>query len=138
MSRRWWGILVLAFGFGAAVVGVVVSAEPEPLAGRALAAPGGYTPPLTESAAKSLANDLTSGDLTRVRTALAVPVDQPLDDGAVTGLKALAPVLFDVGTFHDDANGTARITAEVGGRPWTVRLVSDAGRWKVSGTEPVR
>ena|SRR5690349_3509984 len=100
--------------------------------------------PLTSAAAARLADDVTSGDEKRVRTAVAVSPDQPLDAAAVSGLAAIRSMTFDPHTFRDLGNGAAEVTAQVvepgdaQAVEWTVRLVAVDGKWLISSTEPAR
>lgn len=99
---------------------------------------------LTSTEASRLASDVTSGDEKRVRAAVAVSPEQPLDAGAVSGLAAIETMTFDVRTFRDLGDGTAQIAAKVvmpgGAQPttWTVRLVAVDREWLISSTEPAR
>jgi len=99
---------------------------------------------LTSAEASRLASDVTSGDEKRVRAAVAVSPEQPLDAGAVSGLAAIEVMTFDVRTFRDLGDGTARIAAKVvmpgGAQPtvWTVRLVAVDREWLISSTEPAQ
>lgn len=98
---------------------------------------------LTSAEASRLADDVTSGDEKRVRAAVAVSSDQPLDAAAVTGLASIEMTL-DVRTFHDLGGGAAEVIARVvppDGTPtteWTVRLVAVDRKWLISSTEPVQ
>ncbi len=67
----------------------------------------------TSAEASRLADDMTSGDEKRVRTAVAVSPEQPLDARAVSGLAAIEAMTFDVRTFRDLGNGTAEVAAQV-------------------------
>ena len=96
---------------------------------------------LSSAAASRLANDVTSGDEKRVRAAVAVSPEQPLDAGAVSALAAVEAMSFDVRTFRDLGDGTAEVTARVdmpgAAQPtaWTVRLVTVDQEWLISSTE---
>ncbi|PPK69598.1 hypothetical protein CLV40_103208 [Actinokineospora auranticolor] len=90
--------------------------------------------PLTVERARELTADLTSGSEGRVREAIAVSPDQPLDDGFVTSL-AGTPVEFDVSSFQAAEGGRAKVSARVGGAVWTVWLVAVDGQWLISSTE---
>jgi hypothetical protein len=99
---------------------------------------------LTSAEASQLADDVTSGDEKRVRAAVALSPEQPLDPAAVSGLATLEAMTFDVGTFRDLGDGTAEVTARVvmpgGAQPtmWTVRLVAVDQEWLISSTEPTQ
>jgi hypothetical protein len=99
---------------------------------------------LTSAEAARLADDVTSGDEKRVRAAVAVAPEQPLDAAAVSGLAALETMTFDVGTFRDLGDGVAEVTARVvvpgAAQPtvWTVRLVAVDREWLISSTEPAQ
>lgn len=98
---------------------------------------------LTPAEASRLADDVTSGDEERVRAAVAVSPEQPLDAGAISGLAAIETMSFDVRTFHDVGDGTAEVTARVvvaGGKRtvWMVRLVAVEREWLISSAEPAR
>ena len=98
---------------------------------------------LTSAEASRLADEVTSGDEKRVRAAVAVSSEQPLDAEAVSGLATIRMTL-DVRTFHDLGHGAAEVIARVvppGGAPpteWTVRLVAVDRKWLISSTEPVQ
>ncbi|WP_139190937.1 hypothetical protein [Actinokineospora iranica] len=99
---------------------------------------------LTSAEASRLADDMTSGDEKRVRAAVAVAPEQPLDAAAVSGLAAIEAMTFDVRTLRDLGDGIAEVTARVvmpgGTQPavWTVRLVTVEQEWLNSSTEPVQ
>ncbi|GAA3001222.1 hypothetical protein GCM10010483_52740 [Actinokineospora diospyrosa] len=93
--------------------------------------------PLTSDQARGLGADLTSGDESRVRRAVAVSPEQPFDPGFVASLAA-APVELDAATFQVEPDGSAHVSARVGGARWTVWLVAVEGRWLISSTEAVQ
>jgi hypothetical protein len=99
---------------------------------------------LTSAEAARLADDVTSGDEKRVRAAVAVAPEQPLDAAAVSGLATLEAMTFDVATFRDLGDGVAEVTARVvvpgAAQPtlWTVRLVAVDREWLISSTEPAQ
>lgn len=97
-------------------------------------------PPFSASRAAQIGDDLASGDLARLRDAIAVSPDQPLETGAAAQLKALAPVTLDVATFHDNGDGSGTATAHVAhpaasrSNTWTVYLIFEDALWKLSFT----
>jgi hypothetical protein len=100
-------------------------------------------PALPAAEASRLAGDVTSGDEKRVRAAVAVAPEQPLDAEALSGLAAIESMAFDLRTFRDHGNGTAEVTAQVvmpGAQPvaWKVRLVAADRKWLISSTEPAQ
>jgi hypothetical protein len=86
---------------------------------------------------------LASGNETGLRSVVEMAPSQPLDAGVAQQLAALGPITFDVASFHDNADGTATVTAHLAHPPtggkttWLVQLVDSAGRWRISLTEPV-
>jgi len=90
--------------------------------------------PFTAERATQLGGDLQSGDAAAVQDAVAVPANKTLPPRAITELKALGPVTFDLGTFTDRRDGTATVTAKAGGKTWTVFLVQKDAGWLISVT----
>ncbi|GGS28748.1 hypothetical protein [Actinokineospora fastidiosa] len=90
--------------------------------------------PLTGEQADELATDLISGDEARVREAVAVSPEQPLEPGLAPSL-ASAVIEVDASTFQPQPDGSAVVAARVDGKRWTIRLVAVEGRWLISSTE---
>ncbi|WP_018682735.1 hypothetical protein [Actinokineospora enzanensis] len=139
MNRRVLIVAGCLVVVAAVIVGVLVFTGGEvtgtPVAQDAAATPTpSSAPPLTEDRAKALVADLTSGSEERVRRALALAPDQPLDPGFVDGM-AKVPLTLDVSTFHTEANGMARVVGTVDSAKWTVWLVAVDGQWLISATE---
>ncbi len=112
---------------------LVVSSPAAPLP----TAPAKSAPPLDRGRASRLSSDLGAATLSGLHDAIALPGGQALNPAAAAGLKAQSPVTFDVGTFRDRGDGTATVTAHVTKPPgtWTVTLIDEDGRWKISLTE---
>lgn len=114
--------------------GVAPSATPTKAPPTATSAPR-----LTAAQAHDLSAAITSGDPARLHQAIDAPPGQPLDPAAVNALRAFGGLTFDLTTFHDNADGTATITA-TSGHPqqrWQVLLVTKAGRWLIAQTDPL-
>jgi hypothetical protein len=136
---------VVAVVVAVAAVAVIVLANRDDTRAAAGSSSTSHGPGRLSSAeASRLAEDVTSGDEKRVRAAVAVSPEQPLDAAAVSGLGAIESMTFDVGTFRDLGDGTAEVTARVvmpgGAQPavWTVRLVAVDQEWLISSTEPTQ
>lgn len=75
---------------------------------------------------------LTSGDSAQVTSAIAMPGGQRVPASAVRGLRALAPVTADIGSFRELAPTVASVTATDGsGTAWLLHLVWRNGAWLV-------
>ncbi len=101
----------------------------------------GTLDPLTAAEARSLQEDLGSGDARRVARAVALPPGLRLPEKALAALDGLQLQILP-GSFRDTGEGTAAVRANVtsdGGtvRRWEVGLVRDQGRWRVTATTPV-
>jgi hypothetical protein len=89
-------------------------------------------PPLTVGQAASLMARLTSGDSAEVTSAIAMPSGQQVPASAVRGLRTLAPVTADVGSFRELAPAVGSLTAtDRTGTKWLVHLVWQNGAWLV-------
>lgn len=89
-------------------------------------------PPLTASQAASLMTRLTSGDSAEVTSAIAMPSGQQVPAPAVRGLRTLAPVTADIGSFRELAPTVATLTATDRTRTrWLLHLVWMNGTWLV-------
>ncbi|MFD9698230.1 hypothetical protein [Lentzea sp. NPDC059081] len=104
-------------------------------------APTTQAPPaFTQAEADTLVQEASSGDETRLRDAVALPPDQPLNPDASARLRALAGLTIDATTFHQEADDVA-IVAATWQQPgstqsrWSVRLVRTDQRWKIAFTE---
>jgi hypothetical protein len=95
-------------------------------------------PPLTEEQASALGEHLRSGSEDRLRQAIAISPDQPLDAGVAAQLASITSFEFDLATFRIEPDGSARVTAHTTGAAagvWTVWLVAADGQWRISRTE---
>ena len=85
--------------------------------------------------------ELRSGDGAAVAKAVGLPVGQAPAKDFVDGLHGLRDLQFEPSAFRDFGDGTAQTSATVTPADgptavWTVYLVLDAGRWKLSATAP--
>lgn len=88
--------------------------------------------PLTADQAASLMARLTSGDSAEVTSAIAMPSGQQVPASAVRGLRRLAPVTDDIGSFRQLAPAVASLTAtDRTGTKWLLHLVWQNGAWLV-------
>jgi hypothetical protein len=110
---------------------VAVSAAPVPTS------PGAPAPPLDQARAKQLSADLASATADGMRDAIALPSGQELSSAAGAQLKAQGPITFDVATFRDHGDGTASVVAHAAATngTWTVTLIDESAKWKMSLTE---
>ncbi|MEU0885674.1 hypothetical protein ABZ345_44430 [Lentzea sp. NPDC005914] len=95
-------------------------------------------PPLTKEQATTLCENLTSGSEDRLRQAIAISPDQPLDAGAAGQLASITSLELDLSTFRLEPDGSAKVTARSTGAAaavWTVSLVAVDGQWRISRTE---
>jgi len=89
-------------------------------------------PPLTASQAASLLTRLTSGDSAQVTSAIAMPAGLQVPASAVRGLRTLAPVTADIGSFRELAPTVAALTVTDRTRTtWLLHLVWMNGAWLV-------
>ncbi|MCX2950188.1 hypothetical protein [Lentzea sp. NEAU-D7] len=136
MSRRAWiALVVVVVGAATALTLYFVrSAPPQASPPPTSSAPA--APTLSEQQAAFLTTELTSGDEKRLRAVVAVADGQQIESAAVAQFATLAPLTFDVSSFQDNGDGTAKVTALRGGSPmWTVYLVLVGEAWKISSTE---
>jgi hypothetical protein len=89
-------------------------------------------PPLTASQAASLLTRLTSGNSAEVTSAIAMPSGQQVPASAVRGLRTLAPVAANIGSFRELAPTVATLSATDRTRTtWLLHLVWVNGAWLV-------
>lgn len=92
---------------------------------------------LSADAARSLEADLSSGDKSRIRRALAVPDGQKLDSKFYAGIAALGAFTIREETAVQLDDNSAHVYAEVEHgrvRTWTLLLTKAAGEWLVATT----
>lgn len=99
-------------------------------------------PALTADEAAELAAWLASGDPERVRWALTVPTDEPLDRVLVDGLAAQRSISIDTTTFVTSATESATVDAvlvDAAGISvtWRLTLLYVDGGWLIAATAPV-
>lgn len=98
--------------------------------------------PLNSPSAAALANRITSGDETALRSALAVPSGQPIDPAAVTQFAAVGPITFDLSSFQYLDPITATVVGHVAHPPpgvaaeWTFTLIFVAPDWRLVDGSP--
>ena len=95
-------------------------------------------PPLTKDQATVLGEHLKSGSEDRLRRAIAISPDQPLDAGVAAQLASITSFEFDLATFRVEPDGSAKVIARTTGAAaavWTVSLVAIDGQWRISRTE---
>src|SRR5204863_1480898 len=107
--------------------------RPAPATSQAAAAP-----PLSAERAATLGADLTSGEPTRVRAALAMPAGQALDPAAVAALAKLR-VSIDPATFAVNGARTATVSgtitnADGTATPTVFALVHNPAGWQLVDT----
>lgn len=134
MRWAWFAVAVLV----AAVAGGSVAwftrdqAAGQPSAVASVSPAQSSAPPLTAGQAAGLMARLTSGDSAEVTSAIAMPSGQQVPASAVRGLRALAPVTADIGSFRELAPTVASVTATDGsGTTWLLHLVWRNGAWLV-------
>lgn len=134
MRWTWFWVAVLA----AVVAGGSVAwftehgaaGQPSAAASASQAQPS--APPLTASQAASLLTRLTSGDSAQVTSAIAMPAGLQVPASAVRGLRTLAPVTADIGSFRELAPTVAALTVTDRTRTtWLLHLVWMNGAWLV-------
>lgn len=134
MRWAWFAVAVLV----AAVAGGSIAwftrdqaaGQPSAAASASQAQPS--APPLTASQAASLMARLTSGDSAEVTSAIVMPSGQQVPASAVRGLRTLAPVTTDIGSFRELAPTVASLTAtDRTGTTWLLHLVWQHGAWLV-------
>lgn len=134
MRWAWFAVAVLV----AAVAGGSVAwftrdqaaGRPSAAASASQAQPS--APPLTVGQAVSLMARLTSGDRAQVASAIAMASGQQVPASAVRGLRTLAPVTADIGSFRELAPTVASLTAtDRTGTRWLLHLVWQNGAWLV-------
>jgi hypothetical protein len=91
---------------------------------------------LTQDRAAELIADLRSGELSRVRDAVALPPDQAVDPHVIASLAALE-ITIDADTFQQGEGETASVNGSVrreGGKTEraTFYLVHVDGRWMLA------
>ena len=106
------------------------AARPRPAASARSAQP--YAPALTASQAASLLTQLTSGDSASVTSAIVMPSGQEVPLAAVRGLRKLAPVTADIGSFTELSPSLATLNAvDRTGTRWLLHLARVNGQWLV-------
>lgn len=102
----------------------------------------GWAPAITVTQANSLSAALTSGSDSGLASALVMPTGQQLDPSAANAFAAMAPIAFDVSSFHEIDATDATITGTVAhpvannGATWTFDLSYANGTWKITDAEP--
>lgn len=146
-ARTVWGIALVAVLVltvcGLAVTYLLVRSsgdEPSPPPAAPSSTPS--LPALTADEAAELAAGLASGDPERVRRALTVPADQPLDQALVDGLAGQRSISIDTTTFvttSDEAATVDAVLVDAAGTSVTWRLTllyADDG-WRIAATAAV-
>jgi hypothetical protein len=70
-----------------------------------------------------------------------MPAGTQIDSNATRQLAALGALTFDIGTWHDNGDGTGTVNARLSGQPggatmWTVDLTVMDGTWRIAATIP--
>ncbi|HZM81782.1 MAG TPA: hypothetical protein VFC19_39175 [Candidatus Limnocylindrales bacterium] len=124
------GAVVLCAALGLIIFLTVVKEQPdEPAA-----------PPLTSARAEQLGADISSGDTTRVRQALAVPEGAKLDPAA-PGALAKLKIQLDTASFRPIDAQTATVSGTVSeadgpSQPARFTLVLADGQWRLVSAGP--
>lgn len=89
-------------------------------------------PPLTAPQDTSLVSRLTSGNSAEVASAIAMPSGEQVPASTVQGLRTLAPVTANAGSFTvvSSALATLRVTDRTGTK-WLLHLIPVNGTWLV-------
>lgn len=98
-------------------------------------------PPLTLARAQALASALHSGNVTLFRSAVLLPVGQPLDATAVNRLASLRSIEFNSASFALSEPGWGLVratTVDSAGRArsWSVAVIWSGGAWMVALSSP--
>lgn len=134
MRWAWVGVAALIAAIAGAslawLVGQHAAGPPSAAASPGPAQPS--APPLTGSQASGLLTRLTSGDAAVVASAILMPAGQQVPPAAVRGLRSLAPVRADAGSFRELSPTLATLGVVDGkGTRWLLHLVRAGGRWLV-------
>jgi hypothetical protein len=89
-------------------------------------------PPLTTGRAIRLLARLTSGNSSEVASVIAMPSGEQVPASAVRGMRTLAPVTADAGSFRivSSALATMSVTDRTGTK-WLLHLIPVHGAWRV-------
>lgn len=144
MTRFWKVVAVVGVFVAVAVVGVLVyggdDTERDPSTARTSSAQPAAIPPFTQDRATEISTSLAAGDEASFRSAVAVPVEQPLNPDLVAALSSATPI-FDLATITELADGAVTVEADVMGPAparWVVYLIWDGSVWKISATGVVQ
>jgi hypothetical protein len=137
MRWGWVGVAVLVSAVAGASLAWFTGhhAAGVPSAAASPSQPQPSAPPLTASQAASLLTRLTSGEDAAVTSAIAMPSGQQVPPATVRGLRTLAPITADIGSFRELSPTLASLSAvDRSHTGWLVHLVWVNGQWLVLDT----